>query len=109
MEVFRAISEAEKLLGTLIFLHKSGGSRGNFRAMRDKLARRMAEDEITCACDALVASDALAALTEIQCQILAGHGITPDTAAFLSYCQMMFAMLTGRVRALHAGKLAGAN
>ena len=77
--------------------------------MSDNLARRMAEDEITCACDGLTVPDALSALTEIQCQILADHGITPETATFESYCAMMFATLAGRVRALHAEKLAGAS
>ena len=68
------------------------------------LARRMAENEIVCACDALTVPDALGALTEIQAQILADNDITPDTAAFESYCMMMFATLAGRVHALHAEK-----
>jgi len=38
--------------------------------MTGNLPRRMAEDEITCACDALVASDALADLTEIRARSL---------------------------------------
>ena len=77
--------------------------------MSDNLARRMAEDEICCACDALTVPDALAALTEIQAQILADHAIVPGSDAFESYSVMMFSRLAGRVRALHAEKLAGAS
>ena len=74
--------------------------------MNDNLARRMAEGEITCACDGLTVPDALSALIEIQAQILADHAIVPGSDAFESYSMMMFSTLAGRVRALHVEKLA---
>jgi hypothetical protein len=64
-------------------------------------ARRLAEDEIVCACDALSAPEALAAMTEVQAQILADHAIVPGTPAFEAFLEMYVRTLPGRVRALH--------
>ena len=73
-----------------------------FRSNQPRAAH--GRDEIVCACDALTVPDALAALTEIQAQILADHGIVPGSRAFEAYAMMSMMTLSGRVRALHAEK-----
>jgi hypothetical protein len=79
------------------------------KTIRSDLPRRMAEDEITCACDGLTVSDALAALCEVQAQILVDHGVAPDSPAFVSFIEVHLTALIGRVRMLRQEKLAGAN
>lgn len=72
-------------------------------------ARRLAEDEITCACDGLSVPDAIGALLEIAAQILADQGITPGGEDFDSFMSMVARTLPARVPRLREEALAAAN
>lgn len=78
-------------------------------SLTPKLHQRMAEDEITCACDGLSVPDALGALLEIAARILADHGIVPGTADFDSFLIMVGRSLPPRVAQLRREALATAS
>lgn len=63
-------------------------------------ARRLAEDEIVIALDALTVSDALGALTEVMAQVLADHHVRPGTDAYAGFLLTLARSLTARTETL---------